>query len=82
MERLNLTLPQDTVNRLEERASDLGRTRAAVARELLIGALDRLEQEERREQLARDYAAGRDDAERVLAELEAGQFELLGDSSL
>lgn len=79
MARLNLTLEERTLHRLEERASDLGRARAAVARELLIGALDRLERRERQEQLARDYAAGRDDAVRILAEMEAGQLDLLDD---
>lgn len=79
MARLNLTLEDDTFDRLEERASDLGKARAAVARELLIGALDRLERQERQEQLARDYAADRDDAARVLAELETGQLEILSD---
>jgi hypothetical protein len=79
MARLNMTLETDTLIRLEERANDRGIARAAVARELLIDALDRLERRERKERLARDYAADRDDAARVLAELEAGQIELLDD---
>lgn len=74
MARLNLTLEEVTLDRLEERASDQGKARAAVARELLIGALDRLERQERQERLARDYAAGRDDVATILAEFEAGQL--------
>lgn len=79
MPRLNLTLENYTIERLEERANDQGRARAAVARELLNEALDRLERQERQERLARDYAADRDDAAKVLAEFDAGQLELLGD---
>lgn len=79
MARLNLTLEDDTFDRLERRAIDQGKARAAIARELLIGALDRLARQERQERLARDYAADRDDAAAILAEHETGQLDLLDD---
>jgi hypothetical protein len=79
MARLNLTLGDDTFDRLEKRAIEQGKARSAVARELLVGALDRLAKQERLQRLARDYAADRADAAAILAELEAGQLELLDD---
>jgi predicted transcriptional regulator len=77
MARLNLTLDDDTYSRLEQHARDEGMARSAIARELLKQALNRMERHARLEKLARDYARGRDDAEALLADLEAGQFELL-----
>jgi|APSaa5957512622_1039677.scaffolds.fasta_scaffold131991_2 hypothetical protein len=73
MARLNLTLDADTLDRLERHANSLGRARASAARDLLVGALDRVERLARLEQLARDYASDRDDAALLLAEIEAGQ---------
>ena len=77
MARLNLTLDKDTFNRLDRYAQGAGRARSAIARELLVEALNRIERHARLERLARDYAQGRDDAQSVLSDLEAGQLELL-----
>jgi predicted transcriptional regulator len=77
MARLNVTLDNDTFNRLAQYAQGEGRARSAIARELLIEALSRIDRLGKLERLARDYAQGRDDAESLLADLEAGQLELL-----
>ena len=77
MARLNLTLDSDTFNRLSQYAQGQSSARSAVARELLVEALNRIDRVRRLERLARDYAQGRDDAESLLADLEAGQLELL-----
>ena len=77
MERLNLTLDADTARVLSQHAREHGRPRAALARELIREALDRRVERERRLQLARDYAAGRQDAAEILADLERGQLELI-----
>jgi len=79
MERLNLTLDDGTSEALGRVAKKQGKARAGVARELIKVGLQQLEAKERREKLARDYAAGREDAREVLRESEAGQLELLGD---
>ena len=79
MARLNLTLDQDTVRRLDRHTKRSGRPRAAVARELLREALGRREALERRQQLARDYAAGTSDGLTLLRDLEAPQLDLLDD---
>jgi hypothetical protein len=75
--RLNLTLDRDTSSRIDRRARDAGTPRAAVARELIIAALDRQDAIERRRRLAADYAAGHEDARGLLADFEAGQVEPL-----
>ncbi len=75
--RLNLTLDDDTFNRLASYAQGKAKARSAIARELLVEALNRIDRLARLERLARDYAQGRDDAEALLADLEAGQLELL-----
>lgn len=77
MARLNLTLDGDTLSRLDQYAQGEGRARSAIVRDLLIGALDRIERRARLEKLARDYAQGREDAESLLADFEVGQLELL-----
>jgi hypothetical protein len=77
MARLNLTLDEDTLNRLEEYAQDAGKARSAIARELLVKGLNGIDRQARLERLARDYARGRDDAESLLSDFEAGQLELL-----
>ncbi len=77
MARLNLTLDSDTLDRLDRYAQGAGRARSAIARELLVEALNRIDRHARLKRLARDYARGRDDAESLLADLEAGQLELL-----
>ena len=81
MARLNLTLDQDTVRRLDRHTKRSGKPRAAVARELLREALGRREALERRQQLVRDYAAGTRDARTLLRDLEAPQLDLLDDET-
>ncbi|HVV84735.1 MAG TPA: hypothetical protein VHE35_16835 [Kofleriaceae bacterium] len=80
MDRLNLTLDSVTSAGLTRHARELGKPRASVARELIQEALHRRETLARQRKLARDYAAGRDDASELLAEMEAAQLDLLGDS--
>lgn len=46
MERINLNVPSDVRERLKAMAARSGRTEAEVARALLIGALERAQQEE------------------------------------
>ncbi len=53
--------------------------RARIVKELLVEALARHAARERRQRLARDYAAGRADARALLNGLEVGQLDLLGD---
>lgn len=77
MERLNLTLDPGTSEALTKHARTAGRPRATFARELLREAITRRESLETQRKLARDYAAGRDDAQELLAELELAQLELL-----
>ncbi len=77
MARLNLTLDNDTFCRLDQYAQGEGRARSAIARELLTEALNRIDRHAKLKKLARDYARGRDDAESLLADFEAGQLELL-----
>lgn len=78
MERLNLTLDDDTARALKQHARRDGRPRATVARALIREALTRREQVERVRRLANDYAEGRGDAAALLADFEAGQLALLG----
>ncbi len=77
MARLNLTLDNDTFDRLDQYAQGAGRARSAIARELLVEALNRIDRHARLKRLARDYAQGRDDVQSLLSDLEAGQLELL-----
>jgi hypothetical protein len=77
--RVNLTLDPDTENRLERHARASKTHRAALAREILREGLLRREERERRRKLARDYAAGRNDARLLLKEIESAQFDLLDD---
>jgi len=79
MARLNLTLDKDTLRQLDRHTKRSGKPRAALARELLREGLARREALERRQQLARDYAAGRGDARTLLSDLESAQLELLDD---
>jgi len=79
MARVNLTLDPDTYERLSRHAKACKAARASMARTLLREALERREDLERRRMLAEDYAAGRDDAREILAELQDPQLELLGD---
>lgn len=77
MSRLNLTLPTDTLKALHRHAR--GRPAASVARELIEDGIARRERADRLERLARDYAAGRDDARKLLADFEPLAAEALGD---
>lgn len=79
MDRLNLTLDDDTSGALARYARDQGKPRAALARELIREALARREAVAHRLKLARDYQAGRADARELLADLERGQLDLLVD---
>ena len=73
MARVNLTLEPDTLERLERHAREVGKARTTLARELLIEGLDRVERRRRARKLAADYAAGADEARRLLGELEGAQ---------
>ncbi len=75
MSRLNLTLPADTMQALQKHAR--GRPVARLARELIESGLARAAQLQRAQKLARDYAAGREDARAALADFEALSLELL-----
>jgi hypothetical protein len=79
MDRLNLTLDPDTSTALERHARRVGKPRAAVARELIREAIKNRDDLERRRKLARDYAAGREDAVELLADLERSQLDLLSE---
>lgn len=81
MSRVNLTLDDDTQERLAQHAKYLGLPQAAAARELIREALARREARERRRRLASDYAAGRDDAKDLVGEIEMAQMELLDEES-
>lgn len=79
MERLNLTLDAGTSGTLARHARDLKKPRATLARELIREALARREALDHQRRLARDYAAGRNDAKQLLADLEMAQIDLLDD---
>jgi metal-responsive CopG/Arc/MetJ family transcriptional regulator len=79
MARINLTLDRDTYAELEEHVARAKKPRARVVKELLVEALSRHKARARRERLAHDYAAEREDARKTLGDLESGQLELLGD---
>jgi len=79
MARLNLTLDDDTWERLGRHADRTGQQRASAARLLLREALARRESLERRKQMARDYAEGRPDAVALLRDLEGAQIDVLED---
>lgn len=80
MERLNLTLDDDTSNALDRHARLRGVARASVARELIREALAQRDSRERQQRLARDYAAGGDDVAAVLADMENAQTDLLDEA--
>jgi hypothetical protein len=79
MPRLNLTLDEDTFQRLERHRRRARVGRATAAREILREGLARRDAIERRKRLATDYAAGRSETRALLADLEAFQGELLDD---
>lgn len=75
MPRLNLTLDNDTFDRLDRHAKRQGARRAGLARRILREALDSREALERRKKLAAAYTAGRRDARKLLEQLEVPQLE-------
>lgn len=77
MDRLNLTLDDDTAARLRAYASEHGTRTATAARELLVEALDARQARARRRKLIADYARGRDDAAELLRDLEPAQLDFL-----
>jgi predicted DNA-binding protein len=79
MTRVNLTLDQESYERLGRYAKRLGRPQATVAGQLVREGLELLDAREQRQRLAKDYAAGRADAREVIAELESGQLEAMGE---
>ena len=81
MVRLNLTLDDDTFQKLDRHSGRVGRPRARVATEILREGLARREAAERRKRLAADYAAGRADARALLKDLESSQLDLLDDET-
>lgn len=78
MARINLTLDDDISSALARHAKKQGKPQATVARELIGTALGTIAAREKRERLARDYAAGRADAAELLAGMEAGELEIMG----
>ncbi|MBI5533600.1 MAG: hypothetical protein HY898_12850 [Deltaproteobacteria bacterium] len=79
MGRVNMTLDAVSSERLKRYAKRLGRPQATVAGDLVREGLELRAAEERRRKLAADYAAGRADARELLAVMEPGQLEILGD---
>lgn len=75
MARINLTLDDATMRDLRRHAQMLARPAAGLARELLEEGIRRREAAARRLALARDYAAGRKDARRLLSDLEGAQLD-------
>jgi hypothetical protein len=80
MNRLKLTLDDDTASALERHSRGGKMPRAALARELIREAIQRRETRERLQQLANDYAKGRADAADLLEDMEVAQLELLEDA--
>jgi hypothetical protein len=72
MGRVNLTLDRASHERLERYAKRLGRPQATVAGELVREGLSRLTAEDRRRELAADYAADRTDARDLLRVMNCG----------
>jgi hypothetical protein len=75
MARLNMTLSEDTEKALARYAKRLKLPLATVARTVLCEGLAQRESAERKQQLARDYAAGRADAADMLEEIADFQVE-------
>ena len=82
MERLNLTLDNDTYQELKRHAARVGKPCARLAREILLEGLSQRAAREQRTRLARDYAAGRDDTRAVLKDWEEAQTELLSEDDV
>ena len=81
MSRLNLTLDDDTQDWLKRHAKQERVPLAAFARKLLGEAVASREALARRRKLAADYAAGREDAQEILRDLERPQLEALLDNA-
>jgi hypothetical protein len=81
MARVNLTLDTETFHRLSKHAQASHAPRAALARLLVVEALEHRERTDRRNKRAADYAAGRQDVGALLADLEAPQLELLDEEA-
>jgi hypothetical protein len=79
MSRLNLTLSADTFSKLARGARSRRVRVATYTRRLIEDALARTERAAHLKKLAADYAAGRDDAAELLADMEAGQLDLMKD---
>ncbi len=79
MSRLNLTLSADTLSKLARGARSRRVRVATYTRKLIESALERDARKTFVKKLAADYAADRDDVARLLAEMEAGQTDLLSD---
>jgi hypothetical protein len=79
MARLNLTLDDDTFQRLERHAQRVRKPKARAATEMLREGLARHESAEWQAKLAHDYAAEGGDAGALLRDLEGAQLELVGD---
>ena len=82
MERLNLTLNNDTYQELKRHAVRVGKPCARLAREILLEGLSQRAAREQRTRLARDYAAGRGDTRAVLKDWEEAQTELLSEDDV
>ena len=81
MARVNLTLDSDTYQGLQRFAKRERARVATFARSLLREGISRREAAEQARKLAADYAAGRPDAEEILAGLERAQLEILDDEA-
>ena len=79
MARLNLTLDEDTLAALRGDARREHRRVSTHARELLREAMERRQRARRARTWAEAYRADRADAHTLLAELEPGELELMGD---
>ncbi|MBI2893362.1 MAG: hypothetical protein HYY06_07400 [Deltaproteobacteria bacterium] len=77
MARLNLTLDDVTLQALERDARKAHVRTATHARRLLREALEEHARRERRLRWAEAYRADREDAKKLLAEMEAGELDLL-----
>lgn len=79
MSRLNLTLPSDTFSKLARGAKSRRVRVATYTRRLIEDALARAEKAAYLKKLAADCSADREDVRELLAEIEAGQLDLLRD---
>jgi metal-responsive CopG/Arc/MetJ family transcriptional regulator len=78
MSRLNMTLDDDTLSRIDRHARQAHVPRASLARALILEALARREREEEEARWAAAYQADRGDMAELLEEMEAAQLEGVG----